>query len=123
MTFGQLLVSFLELNIFFTYLGIIELPIRGLYGIVLTLTVDKTPDPSDMSHILDFQDQSMFYYLNCLKKGYYFASQTSIGIYALIVCFYFINRLVLILLSKILTYFLLLTPQIKHVIDRIEDYS
>ena len=119
---GQMIVSIIELNVFFTFMGVIDLPIPGYYDVMLSLSVDSSPDPSDMSSILSPESQLIYYALNCEYKGYYFMSETPLLMSLYIFVAFVIFKIIATGMERVLKRLSRFSGKLKKVIQKTEEY-
>lgn len=91
---GQLLVALIELNAFFTIIGLLDLPIPGFYSAILTLSTDEEADPHDMSFFLPASVLPIYHFYNAKYRGYFIVNQTVLFVNTVTICFFIVLFLV-----------------------------
>ena len=86
----KIIVAFLQMNVIFTYIGLLNLPIYGFYDLFLTLSTDDEPSRKDMGYFLDLDSQSSYFTLNSKYRAYFFVNQQTILINFGAICGYFV---------------------------------
>lgn len=72
---AQILSAFIDLNIFFTHLSTLQLPIPGLFQAILLITTDQSANESDFSILLSSKSQFYYFFINSQRKIFLFANQ------------------------------------------------
>jgi len=91
---GQVLLSVIELNTFFSFIGLLGLPIPGFYAAILTLSTDEEANPAEMSLFLPASFLPTYQFLNEKYHGHYILNQTVLLVNTVtIACFLFIGVL------------------------------